>query len=555
LTGEEKKMMKGVANKVIVFGIIMLFVGTSIIPCITGEIGTKKLSDIFFNQEIKESKPSHQMSYGDPPDEEWNRTFGGQNYDGGFSVKQTPDGGFIIAGYKDHWYDENGTAYGDGWLIKTNKDGNIEWDTIIEGEGAGLFYSIALTSDGGYIMTGITHEYNLHVGDVWLVKTDSTGDTQWNKTFDSSPYLMDSGNCVQQTIDGGYIITGYADNDGYTSTLWLIKTYQNGYEQWSKKFNGIWGNRGYSVLQTLDSGFIITGYKDDIVWLIKTDNSGNEQWNKTFGENSGSGNSIQQTIDGGYIITGYEYMGSANSHEVWLIKTNQNGDMQWSKTFGGTNHDVGRSVDQTKDGGYFITGDTDSFGAGSNDVWLIKTDNNGNMQWNKTFGGMNYDFGWCGQQTYDGGYIITGIRTSSADNYDLWLIKVKGENLPPEKPKIDGLIRVGVKIAHQWNFTSTDPNDDDIFYFVDWGDGTNTSWSSLTYNSGETMAQSHKYSEKGTYTIKAKAKDIYGLESDWGTLSVTMPCSYNIPLIQFWEKFLERFPHVFPILRHLMGYS
>jgi len=133
-------------------------------------------------------------------------------------------------------------------------------------------------------------------------------------------------------------------------------------------------------------------------------------------------------------------------------------------------------------------------------------------------------------------------------------ISIYSKNFQPNAPTIDGPTSGDYREAHQWNITATDPDNDDIYYFVDWGDGKNTGWSSLTYNSGETMAQSHKYDAKGNYTIKAKAKDISGNESDWGTLTITMPCSYNIPLIQFWEKLLERFPNAFPILRYLMGY-
>ena len=109
------------------------------------------------------------------------------------------------------------------------------------------------------------------------------------------------------------------------------------------------------------------------------------------------------------------------------------------------------------------------------------------------------------------------------------------------------------KRSTDYNFTTTDPDGDEVYYFIDWGDQTNGSWIG-PYPSGDKITKSHTWSTKGTYIIKAKAKDIYGNESDWATLSVTMPCSYNIPFQHLWERLFERFPNAFPILRHLMGY-
>ena len=133
-----------------------------------------------------------------------------------------------------------------------------------------------------------------------------------------------------------------------------------------------------------------------------------EEWNKTFGEvNQDFGRSVQQVSDGGYIIAGYTYSYGAGHHDVWLIKTDANGNEQWNKTFGGEPNDRCYSAQQVSDGGYIMTGDTRSYGAGDYDVWLIKTDSSGNMEWNKTFGGSLEDFGNSTIQTSDGGYIIT----------------------------------------------------------------------------------------------------------------------------------------------------
>ena len=156
-------------------------------------------------------------------------------------------------------------------------------------------------------------------------------------------------------------------------------------------------------------------------------------WTKTFGGNSNDiGYSVQQTTDGGYIITGYT--SSSGNIDIWLIKTDSNGDSLWTKTFGGSGDDLGQSVQQTTDGGYIITGYTTSFGNGYYDVWLIKTDSNGDEEWNQTFGGGGSDSGHSVQQTTDGGYIITGYTDSFGNGGgDIWLIKTDSEgNTVPE---------------------------------------------------------------------------------------------------------------------------
>jgi len=211
----------------------------------------------------------------------------------------------------------------------------------------------------------------------------------WMKTFGGGK--EERGQSVQQTDDGGYIITGTTYSFGAGSfDVWLIKTDQNGNKIWDKTFGGKSADFGNSVQQTTDGGYIIAGSLswDRLLFLIKTDRNGNMIWNDTFGgSGEEEGKSVQQTVDGGYIITGYTNSFGNGYSDVWLIKTDSDGNKVWDNTFGGTSFDYGTSVQLTTDGGYIITGYTNSFGNGYSDVWLIKTDSDGNKVWDNTFGG------------------------------------------------------------------------------------------------------------------------------------------------------------------------
>ena len=314
-------------------------------------------------------------------------------------------------------------------MIKTNASGDTLWTKTVGGYSYDEGYSVQQTADGGYIIIGNTYSFGAGWNDIWLIKTNTSGDTLWTKTFQGG---VDYGNSIQETIDEGYIMTGQTAESIGTGNgdVWLIKTNFYGDTLWTKTFGGSNPDAGNSVQQTTDGGYIIIGRTYSLggnydVWLIKTNASGDTLWTKTFGgSDNEKGYSVQQTTDGGYIIVGTTYSSVTWIYAIYLIKTNASGGTLWTKTFRGSGEDWGRSVQQTTDGGYIIVGDTESFGAGRSDIWLIKTNASGDTLWTKTFGGNYYEKGYSVQQTTDGGYIIAGCTvTFGAGGNDVWLIK------------------------------------------------------------------------------------------------------------------------------------
>jgi len=344
----------------------------------------------------------------------WNRTYGGQESGEASSVVQTSDGGYAIAGGGfanliktdangiQQWaktYGEVASSVvqtsdggyalaGGGLLVKTDSAGNQLWSKTYGGS------DLVQTSDGGYILAGRT-SFGAGGYDFRLIKTDASGNYLWNKIFGGSN--NDIARSVVETGDGGYAIAGVTHSFGAGGDFWLVKTYSPGGE-WRKTFGGSGDDYARSVVQTSDGGYALAGYTNSFgaggydLWLVRTDAAGNQLWNKTFG---GSGDdyaySVVETSDGGFALAGYTYSFGAGLNDLWLVRTDAAGNQLWNKTFGGPAYDYAFSVIQTSDGGFALAGRTNSFGAGYQDFWLVKIDSTGSVQWHETYGGTNHD--------------------------------------------------------------------------------------------------------------------------------------------------------------------
>jgi hypothetical protein len=358
---------------------------------------------------------------------QWQRTYGGAKADGAKSVQQTADGGYIVAG--GTW--SYGAGAGDVWLIKTNSLGDTVWTRAFGGDGWDLGNSVRPTADGGYIIAAYTESFGAGNGDIWLIKTDSLGDTAWTRTYGGVRW--DDCYSVRQTDDGGYVVAGITESYGSGGPdAWLVKTDSAGDTIWTRTYGGTSLDEGHDVIPTSDGGYVIAastmsfGAGSGDAWLIRTDSAGDTVWTRTYG-GSGAEYVYSATLIAGrgYVITGATESYGAGGLDVWLVKTDARGDTAWTRAYGGTGADEGWSVRQTSDGGYAVAGCTESFGAGASDVWLLRTDGGGDTLWTSTYGDTGLDESYSVLQTADLGYIIAGATTSvGAGSYDAWLIKI-----------------------------------------------------------------------------------------------------------------------------------
>ncbi|NQT35041.1 T9SS type A sorting domain-containing protein [bacterium] len=370
------------------------------------------------------------------PDSLWSRTFGGGRTDRCNSIIQTADGGYLLAGLTESF----GAGDYDMWLVKTDADGDSLWSRTFGGRDIDLCSSIIQTADGGYALAGKTRSFGPGGDDMWLVRTDEDGEFLWWVAVGGIGYDVCSS--IIQTVDGGYALAGYTNSYHFSNAdFLLVKIDADGDLRWSETYGGNQFDKCYSIIQTVDGGYALAGYTQsygpdpgDNMWLIRTD-AGDRLWSRTFGGGrTDDCFSVIQTDDGGYALAGRTNSFGAGDYDMWLVKTDADGDSLWSRTFGGENVDYCKSIIQTADGGYALAGRTNSFGAGDYDMWLVRTDADGDSLWSLTFGGEDDESCWSIIQTTDGGYALAGGTYSfGAGSADMWLVKTGPDpiSVPP----------------------------------------------------------------------------------------------------------------------------
>jgi uncharacterized delta-60 repeat protein len=358
-------------------------------------------------------------------DAHWAKTYGGTGSDT-LIIRKTSDGGYIVAGGTSSF----GTGAMDAWVMKLNSTGSAEWQKVYGGDNFDCACSVVQASDGGYIVAGYTASFGAGGYDFWVLKLDTTGSATWQKTYGTGDdeYALP----VAQTSDGGYIVAGETRPlGGGLKDLLVLKLNSMGSVEWQKTYGGSASEWARSVVQTSDGGYAIAGYTNsfgaggDDFWLLRLNSSGSIVWQKAYGGiYDDCGESMQQTSDGGYVVTGPTNLFGGGG-DLLVLKLNSTGSVDWQKTYGGSGADGAGSAVQTSDGGYIVAGYTASFGAGGYDFWVLKLNPTGGVAWQETLGGADYDEGYSVQQTSDGGYIVAGPTNSfGAGGGDAWVVKL-----------------------------------------------------------------------------------------------------------------------------------
>jgi len=411
-------------------------------------------------------------AFAQAPAVQWQKSLGGSGNDQASSVQQTSDGGYIVAGWSNSNDSEVAGNHGanDYWVVKLNNLGTIEWQKSLGGSLSDYAYAIQQTADSGYIVSGWSSSNDGEVSgnhgnaDYWVLKLDDTGAIQWQKSLGGSN--VDIARAIRQTSDGGYIVAGGSQSDdGEVSgshgmdDYWVVKLNDTGGIQWQKSLGGSLGDGAETIQQTSDGGYIVAGesQSDDgevsgnhgnfDAWIVKLNDTGAIQWQKSLGGSQfENAYSILQTSDSGYIfasasesndgdVTGHH--GDSTAPDYWIVKLNDTGAILWQKSLGGSGYDNPTSIRQTSDGGYVIAGSSNSTDGdvsgnhGNADYWIVKLDDTGAIQWQKSFGGSNQDVAASIEQTSDSGYIVAGYSNSNDGEvygnhgaFDFWVVKL-----------------------------------------------------------------------------------------------------------------------------------
>lgn len=339
---------------------------------------------------------------------QWAKSYGMDGDDEICCIRQTIDGGYIVAG-RSFPADSDVT---DIWILKLTPTGNIEWQKTYGEQYSESAHDIKQTIDGGHILAGSG-------GGVGILKLDQDGEIEWQRR-----YYGAKTNSIQQTYDGGYIVAG---QKGSAECL-VLKLSSNGEIEWQKSYVG--AGMG-SIVQTSEGGYVVVDTSSADFGIFKLTSTGEIEWQHVYGgSHYDSASSIQQTYDGGYIIAGStrSFSTDQNDYDMWILKLSSEGDIKWQKTYGGSGNDNALCIQQTNDEGYIVSGCTTSFSTskgGGYDFIILKLSSKGKIEWQKTYGAGHDERAYSIQQTYDGGFIVAGSTQSfGAGGDDFWIFKL-----------------------------------------------------------------------------------------------------------------------------------
>lgn len=418
---------------------------------------------------------SHFFVFAQAPATEWQKCFGGSGSETGQSILQTADGGYIVVGYTTGSNDGDvagNLGFNDGWIVKISSLGVLQWQKTLGGTFDDVINCIQQTSDGGYIVVGTTTSSEINLsgingdGDIMVIKLSSLGVQQWRRVYGGSS--NEQGQSIVQNTDGSYVIAGKTSSNNGNVTGnnggddgWVIKISSIGNLEWQKTFGGSNNDLLADIKKTNDGGYIMVGNTRSNIgttiinqgnidfWVIKISSNGILNWQKSFGGNEFDfAYSVEKTSDGGYIVIGGTFSNNGDvpsnqgSGDAWIIKLSILGNVEWQKTIGGTQMDLGYGIQQTTDGGFIAVGSSQSsngdfnFNQGNGDFFAAKLSNLGVIQWQKTMGGADFENASSVKQTLDGGYVLAGFTDSNNGNVsgnhgfrDFWVVKLASDAL------------------------------------------------------------------------------------------------------------------------------
>jgi hypothetical protein len=391
-------------------------------------------------------------AFAQEPDTLWMRIYGGAGFDNGEWIEPTHDQGYVIAGYTSSF----GVGMADVYVIKTDSIGDTLWTGLYGDSLQDYGDFVQQTADHGYIIAGRTRGFGAGIFDLLLVRIDSVGNTRWIKAYGGP--ATDWGYAVQETPDSGFVAAGRTASFGNGAfDMYLIRTDSIGDTLWTRTYGGSADDYCYSLCHTAGGGYVLVGFtlsfgQQGDVYCVRINENGDTLWTRTYGGSAADdGVSVQQTTDSGFIIAGHTHsfgIGTPSYCNVYLIKTDSLGDTLWTRVYGILSDDYVYSVRQTIDQGYIITS---SYGGGPQIARLTKTDSLGNELWSKEISESGSNILRSAHQLQEGTYIAAGLTSSyGAEDADVWLVKLSQESDIKESGSISAIenIRVYPNPAH-----------------------------------------------------------------------------------------------------------